>query len=143
MSPHPSPCHCLTGEFSVTEDLGSLVPQSCPPRTEPVCGLKHSSLVIGKQGPCQQDTDNEFSRDLCIIHYGNNCLSLERHTHTPLESYLNWGCLSQQQVIKNSSIITIQIHQFLMSASFCNTALFHEDHFITVSQVLETKTGTM
>ena len=29
-----------------------------------------------------------------------------------------------------------------MGASLCNTALFHEDHFIKISQVLETKIGT-
>lgn len=61
LRPRPSPCHCLADKLSVTEDLGSLTPQPCPRRIEPVCGLKHSSLVTREQGPCQQDTDNEFS----------------------------------------------------------------------------------
>lgn len=63
-------------------------------------------------------------------------------TYKPSKPYLNRGCLSQQQVIKNSGIISIQVHQLLMGASFCDTALSHEDHFITINEVLETRART-
>ncbi len=56
-------------------------------------------------------------------------------------SDLNDVCFSQLKVIKHGGVVSIQIHQVLMAALLCDAAVTHEDHFITVHQILITEIG--
>lgn len=56
-------------------------------------------------------------------------------------SDLKDGCFSQLKVVKHGGVVSIQVHQVLMAALLCDAAVTHEDHVITVHQILITETG--
>lgn len=58
-----------------------------------------------------------------------------------LGSDLNDGCFSQLKVVKHGGVVSIQIHQVLMAALLCDATITHEDHVITVHQILITEIG--
>ncbi len=62
----------------------------------------------------------EFHPDMDVLFFGWVC------------SDLNDVCFSQLKVVKAGGVVSIQIHQVLMTALFCDAAVTHEDHLITV-----------
>lgn len=57
-------------------------------------------------------------------------------------SDLNEWRFSQLKVVENGGVVSIQIHQVLVTALLCDAAVTHEDHVITVHQILTTETGS-
>lgn len=50
-------------------------------------------------------------------------------------------CFSQLKGVKHGGIVSIHIHQVLMAALLCDAAVTHDDHVITVHQILITETS--
>ncbi len=87
----------------------------------------------------------EFHPDMGV-NYSQTLLVLDQ-TQWCLSFILTWGCIlffgwvcsdlndvcfSQLKVVKAGGVVSIQIHQVLMTALLCDAAVTHEDHLITV-----------